>query len=222
LKIDLHLHTIYGSACAYMDPDQLIEQAKKIGLDGICITEHDQVWSKERIEDLQKKHDFLVIGGVEVSTDWGEILVYGLHESVLQIGSAKELKRKVDEVEGVMVLAHPFRLEPDLFLGYSASADKSGPNPSKKLIAAGRHPVFKLVDAMEVYNGRSWLNEADFTTAVADNLHLKGTGGSDAHAILDIGACYTVFEDDIRNEKDFIACIKEGRFCGVDGRWIED
>ena len=50
MKIDLHLHTLYGSACAYMDPDQLIQQAKSIGLDGVCITEHNQIWNSEAVE----------------------------------------------------------------------------------------------------------------------------------------------------------------------------
>src|SRR4030042_1432706 len=115
MKIDLHLHTLYGSACAYMDPDQLIHQAKLMGLDGVCITEHNQLWDKAAIERLRDKHNFLVIGGVEVSTDLGEILVFGLHQSVLQVYDAVQLKALVDEVDGAMVMAHPFRSEPELF-----------------------------------------------------------------------------------------------------------
>ena len=56
--------------------------------------------------------------GVEVSTDLGEILVFGLHQSVLQVYDAVELRTMVDEVDGVMVMAHPFRSEPELFSGF--------------------------------------------------------------------------------------------------------
>jgi hypothetical protein len=72
---------------------------------------------------------------------------------------------------------------------------------------------------LEVYNGRAGLKETSFTKAVAHHLNLPGTGGSDAHAILGVGACYTRFEDEIRDEQDLILQLKKGRFCGVDDRW---
>ena len=59
----------------------------------------------------------------------------------------------------------------------------------------------------------------EFTRLVSERLHLKGAGGSDAHATLEVGSCYSVFEDGVRNEKDFIAHIKKGRFYAVDDRW---
>jgi uncharacterized protein YbjT (DUF2867 family) len=55
---------------------------------------------QEAIERLRDKHNFLVIGGVEVSTDLGEILVFGLHRSVLQVYEAVQLRAMVDEVDG--------------------------------------------------------------------------------------------------------------------------
>ena len=65
-RIDLHNHTSYGSACSYMTPDELIQRAKLMGLDGICITEHNQLWSEEMLEKWRRKHNFLVLGGVAV------------------------------------------------------------------------------------------------------------------------------------------------------------
>lgn len=201
-----------------MDPDQLVRRAKQIGLDGVCITEHDQIWDKEAIDRLKIKHDFLVIGGVEVSTDYGEILAFGLHQSVLNISKAKDLRKAVDEVDGVMILAHPFRYEPDLVSGYFASSS-NGNCRRQKIESVCRDPVFKLVDAVEVYNGRSGFDEVEFAHLVTERLSLKATGGSDSHASLEVGSCYSVFKDRVKNEKDFIAQIKRGRFQGVDGRW---
>ncbi|MEW6184925.1 MAG: PHP domain-containing protein [Thermodesulfobacteriota bacterium] len=219
MKIDLHLHTLYGSACAYMDPDQLINQAKSVGLDGVCITEHNQIWEQKAIENLQKKHDFLVIGGVEVSTDLGEILAFGLHEPVLEIYYAGDLRKMVDEAGGYMVMAHPFRSEPDLFSTYSSSG---GEVLSQNIRELSARPVFGLVDAMEVFNGRAGFKETAFTEAAAAYLNLAGTGGSDAHAILGVGACYTWFEEPIANEQDLIDQLKKGRFFGVDDRWKKE
>jgi len=219
LKIDLHLHTIYGSACAYMEPEQLIACAKEIGLDGICITEHDQIWGQDRIADLNKKNDLLIIGGVEVSTDWGEMLVFGYHKSVLRISRAVDLREKVDAAGGVMIPAHPFRLEPGIVQAHAAAKLKDPGTPTREFLSVIQRPVFGLADALEVYNGRSGRNEISLATSVAEHFHLKGTGGSDAHAVIGVGACYTVFEDTISDEADFIGHIKEGRFCGIDNRW---
>lgn len=222
MKIDLHLHTLYGSACAYMDPDQLIQQAKVMGLDGVCITEHNQLWEQEAIERLRDKHNFLVIGGVEVSTDLGEILVFGLHRSVLQIYSAVELKAMVDEVGGAMVMAHPFRGEPELFSHFEVQGSEAKGKAQRKIQKVGNRQVFELMDALEIYNGRAGFNETAFTAAVAQYVNLPGTGGSDAHAILGVGACYTIFEDPIEDERDLINRIKQRRFHGVDDRWQND
>jgi predicted metal-dependent phosphoesterase TrpH len=220
MKIDLHTHTSYGSACAYMDPDQLVERAKIMGLDGVCITEHDQIWNVDALERLKKKHDFLVIGGVEVSTDCGEILVFGLHESVLNIFKAQDLKERVDEAGAVMILAHPFRYQPDLLATYfrSRSAGDSGTDVIETVC---QQPVFAMIDAVEVYNGHSGFDEVEFTQLIAKRLHLKGSGGSDAHATLEVGSCYSVFEDDIRDEQGFLEQIKSSKFFGVDQRWSD-
>ncbi|MEE8399771.1 MAG: PHP-associated domain-containing protein [Desulfobacterales bacterium] len=219
MKIDLHLHTIYGSSCAYMEPEQLIACATKIGLGGICITEHDQVWGEERIADLNKKHDLLIIGGVEVSTDLGEVLVFGFHESVMKISTAANLRERVDAVGGVMIPAHPFRLEPDMIQAHVAARQEDPDTPTEQFLSAVQRPLFKLADAIEIYNGRSGRNEIAFATSVADYLGLKGTGGSDAHATIGVGACCTVFENTIADEAEFIGHIKEGLFHGIDERW---
>jgi len=44
-----------------------------------------------------------------------------------------------------------------------------------------------------------------------EELKIPGTGGSDAHKILQVGSCVTVFENPVRNEDDFIREIRAGR-----------
>jgi len=201
-----------------MDPDQLVRKAKSVGLDGVCITEHDQIWSRDNIERLKKKHGFLIIGGVEVSTDFGHVLVFGLHNSVREVGTISDLRKVVSKKGGVMVLAHPFRYEPDI-VGAHFLSTSNGSSSSKELEKVCNDPGFKLIDIMEVYNGRSGINEINFTTLVAKRLGLNAVGGSDAHATLELGTSYTVFEEEIKNEEGFIAQLKSGRFFGVDTRW---
>lgn len=219
MKIDLHNHTSFGSSCSYMEPDQLIHSAKAAGLDGVCITEHNQFWSPEATLRLQDKHDFLVISGAEVSTDYGEILVFGMYRSVVNVFSAEALKQMVDDAGGVMVLAHPFRSEQSVVSAYFQEIENKPANGSRQLQEVCERPVYPLLDGIEVFNGRSGFSETDFAAEVAHHLNLGGTGGSDSHGSLAVGSCYTEFENEIRNEQDFIAEIKGGRFYGVDPRW---
>lgn len=219
MKIDMHIHTSHGSACAQMDPDQLVERAKKVGLDGVCITDHDQIWARDAIQRIRDRHDFLVIGGAEVSTDSGEILVFGLHESVLRVGTPSDLRAMVDEAGGAMVMAHPFRTEPELVSAHADrenQTDDRGPDPFEVL---AQRPIFGFLDGMEVYNGQSGMREAVFTADAAAHLNLPGTGGSDAHAVHGVGSCYTLFDATIRDEGDLVAEIKAGRCRAVDTRW---
>jgi len=204
-----------------MDPDQLITSAKSVGLDGVCLTDHDHVWSEEYIDRLRVKHDFLVIGGSEISTDEGDILVFGFHKPVRKIYDSHELREEIDACGGVMILAHPFRFDHGLVGRYFESTRNGSPQPEKILDAVGRRDVFDIVDALEVCNGQSGRNEKAFCRLVADHVSLGGTGGSDAHATPAVGNCYTVFEEKVNHERDLIDQIKAGCIHGVDSRWKE-
>ena len=183
-----------------MTPDELIQRAKFVGLDGVCITEHNQLWSVEALEKLRRKHNFLVLGGVEVDTDYGHILVFGLHQSVLNVYRIEELRELVDEAGGVMIAAHPFRY---------VLSEYSNPTPSVE--AVSQRSVFQFVDAIEVYGGMSSLTEGNLAAQVGDHLKLKAIAGSDAHAILQVGQCFTIFENSIKDEGQLISEIKQGR-----------
>ena len=52
--IDIHTHTYPTSDDSSLSPEQLIEEAKRIGLDGICITDHDGFWDPREIESLSR------------------------------------------------------------------------------------------------------------------------------------------------------------------------
>ena len=93
--IDIHTHTYPTSVDSFIDADELIEEAKRIGLDGVCITDHewdracghcitdhDGFWDHREVEDLSKRHNFLVLPGCEVTTEEGHVLVYGLRRYI--------------------------------------------------------------------------------------------------------------------------------------------
>ena len=197
--IDLHTHTRFGSNCSYLDPGELARRAKETGLDGICITEHDLCWEVEAIEALSREYGVLVLGGVEVSTELGQVLVYGIHRPLWKVSSIRGLRELIDESGGVMIAAHPFRR-------YMLLNELP---PVEQILTMD---IFRMVDSVEVFNVGATRRELDFGCQVLRRLNLKGVGGSDAHASHTIGRCVTIFERDIASERDLLEELKAQRF----------
>ena len=205
MVIDLHLHTKVLSADSSLDPEDAIREAKNIGLDGICLTEHNKAWKLEDVQELSSKWNFLVLRGVEVDTVDGHILVFGLHREFKGIFHSAELRRWVDEVGGVMIGAHPLKG----FRAFGVNDLQLSPEQASK------RPIFRGVDAVEGFSGRSTDSENKLTQEAAELLHLKSTGGSDAHTARDVGYCATIFEREIMTEENLIRELKAGRFHGA-------
>jgi len=203
--LDLHIHTSWHSADSNLSPIDLIREAKRLGLNGVVVTEHDRGWDRFRARDLAAEHDFLFLRGMEVSTDLGHILVCGLDEYVSGIQRAEKLRQIVDDVGGVMIAAHPFRraFTPDFRHGKESTPGT--------LAEAVRRPIFDLLDGVEVCNGGSIDRENKCAMQVCDYLGLAPTGGSDAHSELGIGCYATQFDDPIRTEADVIAALQQRR-----------
>ncbi len=200
MTIDLHVHSYPESPCSSASVDSLIEEAKRIGLDGICLTDHNHLWDPGHVEELRQKHGFLILRGNEITTNQGDVLVFGLEKDIQGIIDLKELRREVDEADGFMIVAHPFR-------GFLVvGVDQAGLTPEKAM----ERPLFDYVDAVEVLNGKVTEKENDFASRVTDGLGLPGTGGSDAHEVAEVGMYATEFYAEIKNEQDLVAALKDG------------
>ncbi|MFH1140262.1 MAG: PHP domain-containing protein, partial [Chloroflexota bacterium] len=205
MLIGLHTHTRYGSNCSYSDPSDLVRQAKQAGLDGVCITEHELCWEAPALERLSQENGFPVFGGVEVETDCGPVLAFGIRGPLWGVASARELRRLVDASQGFMVACHPFR-------GDAAHT----PEPSLDTICA--RPIFGLVDAVEVFNGSSHRRELELALRVLERLGMKGVAGSDSHAVHTVGQCATRFHRPVATEAEMVAELRAGRFEAVHRR----
>ncbi|MEK7778168.1 MAG: PHP-associated domain-containing protein, partial [Chloroflexota bacterium] len=82
---------------------------------------------------------------------------------------------------------------------------------------AAKHPIFELVDEVEVVNGGNIEQENRFAQEVTRVLGLSGTGGSDAHSVQGLGKGSTLFKGDIRNELDLLEALRAGEFVPVEG-----
>jgi len=211
MLIDLHAHTWPRSHDSVLNPDDLIVRAKTAGLDAICFTEHDTVWDMASVEELRAKHNFLVLAGVEISTDDGHILAFGIDKYVFGMHRSRELASYADKVGGVLVAAHPYRRQMPWFSRnpeeYEAALEK-----------AARNPAYQYVAGLEELNGRGSDKENDFSRQLCERMSLPGTGGTDSHAISDVGKCATRFDNPVRDERELIQEIKAGRFHAIDLR----
>ncbi|MBT3259691.1 MAG: PHP domain-containing protein [Deltaproteobacteria bacterium] len=207
-NIDLHMHTSPASACASSPVDEMIEEAKRIGLDGICLTDHNYRWDPKEIQRLRDKHQFLVLSGNEITTVQGDIVVFGLDEDIQGIIALKDLAEKVAAVDGFMIAAHPFR-------GFLAvSGDKLGLDVDR----AANRPMFSLVNGVETLNSKVTMDENRFCGQVAKALNLPATGGSDAHLAGEVGVYATKFSRVIKNEEELMAALRAGDGVPVDFR----
>jgi predicted metal-dependent phosphoesterase TrpH len=203
--IDLHVHTSPASPCSSASVDDIIQEAKRIGLEGICLTDHNHVWDADEVEDLRQKHQLLIFRGNEITTDQGDMLVFGLEKEIKGIVKLKELREEVSAVEGFIIVAHPFRG----FLTFGIG--KLGLTPEEAM----ERPLFKYVDAVEVMNCKVTRKENSFAAEVAEGLNLPATGGSDAHEVSEVGIFATRFSQVITNEKALIEALRDGSYAPI-------
>jgi predicted metal-dependent phosphoesterase TrpH len=207
MLIDLHTHTSPNSDDSFLSPSELIVNAKRAGLDGVCLTDHEWYWNREAAEWLGKVHDFLVIPGVETNTEDGHILAFGIDKFQFGMHRIPFLRQMIDEKGGFMILAHPFRRH----FYSSDDIDESVDNFLK-------NPLFKYIDTIETLNGKATERQNSFSQALGARLGWQGVGGSDAHELKEIPSCATYFERNIRNLEELIQELKAGRYKPVDLR----
>lgn len=210
-KIDLHTHTVNGSDCSVMTPEELIDRAALVGLDGVCITEHDTIRRSPELEARARGRGLLLFYGVEANTDHGEVLAFGPIEYTEGFHELSRLRQAVDDAGGAIIAAHPFRRE---FSPFYSSPRRSRPT----LHEACARPIMQMVDSLEVINGASTEQESEFGRQVAENLGLSMAGGSDAHSADGIGICITVFDRRIAGWAEFLQELRAGRYHPVDFR----
>jgi predicted metal-dependent phosphoesterase TrpH len=205
MLIDLHTHTQPLSHDSLLTPDDLIEAAKAAGLDAVCLTEHDFTWDADLARDLARRHAFTVIPAIEVNTEDGHLLAFGLERYAYGMHRAAELARLIGEAGGALVAAHPYRRQLPFHLRREGDW-------AEALDRAAANPAYAHVCAVETLNGRGSGRENAFAQALAERLRLPAVAASDAHTREDVGRCATEFERPIAGVSDLIRELRAGRF----------
>ncbi len=197
MLVDLHVHTSVSSPCSQIEPRLLVRAAKEMGLDALCVTEHEELEGAEVARRLGEEAGFPVFRGVEVYTECGDMLVFGACRRRYPVTTPfAELLEEVRGLGGVIIPCHPCRGS----LGFHHTL---GEEKAEFLLSS--------VDAIEVRNGGSSPESNQAAEVYASHYGLPGVGGSDAHFIMQLGRCLTVFERDLGSEEELVEEIKAGR-----------
>ena len=189
LKFDLHVHSYY-SKDGFETVHEIILEAKRKGLDGIALTDHNTINGIKEAKKIGIKNDIIVIAGCEIKSMYGDILAYGVTDVIKKCMSVAETIYAIHENGGIAVAAHPY---PEI---------------------SHRTKMYQFLnlgfDAIETKNARSLLMN-NISRKKAEKLKIPQTGGSDAHSLREIGNAYTEINSKDKTEKSVLDAIKRGK-----------
>jgi predicted metal-dependent phosphoesterase TrpH len=186
MKFDLHIHSNYSDGRA--DVKDIIEAAKRRGLDGIALTDHDTMRgipvAKKYIDE--QEIDLMLIPGVEVTTSEGHLLVLGTDKPPERKMSPEETIEVAHELGGIADVPHPY-------------------HPFRHAI--GRIPD---ADAVEVYNSKHLFGLANGRAKLeARRRGMTMVAGSDSHFAETVGLGVTEIEAE--DVDGVLEAIRHGR-----------
>ncbi|MCY0859529.1 MAG: PHP domain-containing protein [Sulfolobaceae archaeon] len=183
MSCDFHVHTYYSDGRE--SPNVMVQYAKKNGINRIAITDHD---TTEGIKNV----DYPVIPGMEVTTQFGHVVIICNHPP-------KELSRKpvesvidyAKENDCIAFPSHPF----DIF--------REG---------LGDHIFEYKFDAIEVYNPRAPKSANKKALDAAKKMNLVELSNSDSHIKETLGLAYNIIDvSEDANVDDILSAIKKNK-----------
>lgn len=191
MKFDLHVHSEH-SRDSESSHENILEIARKKGLDGFAICDHDTVEGGLACakKALELGLEITVIPGVEVSSSKGHILVLGVGENIEPLLSPEETICKARKLGGTVIIPHPFKRSSH-GIGSFEGLD---------------------IDAVEVFNSRCLFNGANRKAlAEAKRLGIPGVAGSDSHIPEMVGQAYTEIDTSENTVEAVLRAIREGK-----------
>jgi len=200
---DLHMHTIHSDG-DWTIPE-LISSARSLGLDFICITDHNTSSHHLEIDNLSKSlSQPLVMRGEEITTYGGHTNAWGLPSGAwidfrVRSGDTNRIRRLaavVHRTGALISINHPFALCGGCAWSYDSAA--------------------RGFDAIEVWNG-AWDETDEQALKMWDKIlqtgrHITAIGSSDSHrAANPIGQPTTHVAAKVESQRALLDAIRQGR-----------
>ena len=118
MKLELHCHSHYSRGRKIPiegldSPADLARAAKKLGLQGIALTDHDSDRGWAEAKEACRRHGLVFIPSIEISSLSGHVIGLGLNEKIRSGLPLEETLEKIHEQGAVSVAAHPFDISRD-------------------------------------------------------------------------------------------------------------
>lgn len=190
LKIDFHVHSNF-SFDSDMSPKDIVNLAKKTGLDAVAITDHNSVEGGKEVEKLAG-NDLIVFIGSEIKTDKGEIIGLNLNKEIPSKLPLIQTCKMIKEQGGFLIVPHPF--------------DRLRSGVGKEM-----ENVVKYIDAVEVFNARTLFYRFNKEALEFAEKHKLGkVVGSDAHFEVEFGSAYTLVDSE-KTKDGILKAVREGK-----------
>ena len=198
MRIDLHTHTAPASDCSAISHREYVDFCRRAGIRAIALTNHDEIADNQLLAPRLADIGVALLHGVEISTMLGDFLVFSPDLDYL------------DTLHDVQAPLKPAEVPPHAAIVWAHPAAGGGRSGSAYFSGMG-HLVAGAVHAIEVYNGR-WQGSryVEAARALAGELGLPMTGGSDAHRAQDLMTCYTEVAGRVRDTGDLVAALRAG------------
>jgi predicted metal-dependent phosphoesterase TrpH len=193
LKADLHIHTEYSMDCS-VPLEQIINRCQELGINCIAIADHG---TAEGALKIQAMAPFKVIVAEEILTPHGEIMGMFLKETIPSGLSVEQTISRIRAQDALVCIPHPF----DTLRGSALST---------KML----EKFVEQIDIVEVFNARALLPYGSNRAQLFAQKHdLRGSAGSDAHTLGEIGNAYVEMPE-FNGRDDFLKALAKGKVCG--------
>lgn len=187
IRADLHVHTCY-SPDASNQPKQIVEQLNRHPtIRAVAITDHNSVEGYWKTARLAKAYpDILIIPGMEISANEGEIILLGTTQLPPEPWTANAVIDHAKANNALTVAPHPYR-------GY------------------GLHDLAKELDldAIETLNGITSPSQNKKAEQLAKAKSIASVAGSDTHFPNDMWTVHTEIQASL-NVDDILNAIRKG------------
>jgi predicted metal-dependent phosphoesterase TrpH len=204
--LDMHVHTAASddSTATIEGYIELLLAYRQVHpLDGFVLTEHRTYTPGLNLQRYWDEYGVLVLQGIEMDTNLGHLLVYGINERVLErfdltrrMHDGRRIIAELTKLGAVAAPSHPFR---ESVFGSIMERNFTE--------VAGVHII-------EGYNGQNPPKQNERAIALASQHTLRSLGGSDAHYLNPkwFLTCATEFDDTITSSQELVEALHYGTY----------